>query len=135
MKNEMTKNLRSKIAYEATDWKLRATNAMLLAGVGMGPLANTNVFADEDSKKITKNSPTSLATDLLEVIVGLFPIIGGFMIVAGGIRLLLAYRNNQPDEYSGAGKDIVIGGAFLAFKLLFWNGIIKPYINGSKDIK
>ena len=124
MKNEMTKNLRSKIAYEATDWKLRATNAMLLAGVGMGPLASMNVFADG----VNKNDPSGLAKSMIGVIVGLFPIIGVFMIVAGAIRLLLAYRNNQPDEYSGAGKDIVIGGAFLAFKYLFWDNIISKYI-------
>lgn len=127
MKNEMTKNLRSKIVDQTTDWKLRATNAMLLAGVGMGPLASMNVFAVDVSDD-DKNDPSSLAKYMIDVIVGLFPIIGVFMIVAGAIRLLLAYRNNQPDEYSGAGKDIVIGGAFLAFKYLFWDAIISKYI-------
>ena len=116
---EITKTLKNKVSNEATDLKLRASNAVLLAGVGLGPLASINVFAEE------KDQSKNIVTDVLGTIVGLFPLIGIFLIVAGAVRLLLAYRNNQPDEFSGAGKDIIIGAAFIAFKLLFWNNLQK----------
>lgn len=45
--------------------------------------------------------------------------IGVFFILAGAVKLFLAYRNNNPDSQTEAAKDIVIGVGFVAFRMLY----------------
>ena len=65
---------------------------------------------------------------ILDPIVGLFPAIGGFFLASGGLKLILAYRNDQPEAQTGAAKDIVIGIALILFKTLLWTNVLKPMI-------
>lgn len=68
----------------------------------------------------TKAEAENLIFDIVDKVVDIFPFIGVFFVVAGGFKLIMAYRNDQPEAQSSAAKDIVIGVVFIAFKVLFW---------------
>lgn len=61
--------------------------------------------------------------DIIDAVMVIFPWIGGFFILSGGVKLFLAYRNDQPEAQAGAAKDIVIGIAFVAFDTLLGSTI------------
>lgn len=68
----------------------------------------------------TKADAENLIFDIVDKVVDIFPFIGVFFVVAGGFKLVMAYRNDQPEAQASAAKDIVIGVVFVAFKLMFW---------------
>lgn len=69
------------------------------------------------------NDPESIVDGILGVVVNIFPFIGAFFIVAGVFKLIMAYRNDNPEGQTGAAKDIVIGAVFVAFRVFVWNAI------------
>lgn len=84
--------------------------------------AGNTLTAKDNSKNLVQKS--------LEAIIDIFPWIGAFFVVAGGFKLVMAYRNDQPEAQTSAAKDIVIGAVFLAFKFLFWDAFMKSMIFG-----
>ncbi len=72
------------------------------------------VFAASEATNIVKN--------IIDAIMTMFPVIGVVLMLVGGFKLFMAFRNNQPDSYSDAAKDIVIGGILIGFKALIWSG-------------
>ena len=50
----------------------------------------------------------------------LFPAVGIVLALVGGFKLFMAFRNDQPDAYSGAAKDIVIGVVLATFATVVW---------------
>ena len=95
---------------------------MHLAKAKLGILAATAMTATPTMvhADATKADATNLIFDIVDKVVGIFPFIGVFFVVAGGFKLIMAYRNDQPEAQAGAAKDIVIGVVFIAFKVLFW---------------
>ena len=69
------------------------------------------------------SDPSNIVTTTIGTIVKIFPYVGGFFVVAGVFKLVMAYRNNNHEDQSSAAKDIVIGAVFIAFKLFIWNSI------------
>ena len=63
--------------------------------------------------------PKDIVGKAIGAIVAIFPFIGGFFIVAGVFKLVMAYRNNNPEDQSSAAKDIVIGAVFIGFAALW----------------
>ena len=66
------------------------------------------------------DGPGDLVLKAIDVVVDMFPFIGAFFVVAGVFKLILAYRNDQPEAQAGAAKDIVIGAVFIVFKTFVW---------------
>ena len=95
---------------------------MHLAKAKLGILAATAMTATPTMVHAgaTKGQATKLIFTIVDKVVGIFPFIGIFFVVAGGFKLIMAYRNDQPEAQAGAAKDIVIGVVFIAFKVLFW---------------
>lgn len=95
---------------------------MHLAKAKLGILAATTMTATPTMvhADATKGQATKLIFTIVDKVVGIFPFIGIFFVVAGGFKLIMAYRNDQPEAQAGAAKDIVIGVVFIAFKVLFW---------------
>lgn len=59
-------------------------------------------------------------TDIAGIVVDIFPLIGVFFIIAGGFKLIMAYRNDQPEAQTSAAKDIVIGVVLVVFRVFAW---------------
>lgn len=95
---------------------------MHLAKAKLGILAATAMTATPTivHAGATKGQATKLIFTIVDKVVGIFPFIGIFFVVAGGFKLIMAYRNDQPEAQAGAAKDIVIGVVFIAFRVLFW---------------
>ena len=93
-----------------------------LAKAKLGILAATAMSATPTlvHADATKADAENLIFDIVDKVVGFFPFIGVFFVVAGGFKLIMAYRNDQPEAQAGAAKDLVIGVVFIAFKVLFW---------------
>ena len=60
---------------------------------------------------------------IVEIVVDIFPLIGLFFVVAGGFKLVMAYRNDQPEAQTSAAKDIVIGVVLVLFRVFAWPAI------------
>lgn len=64
---------------------------------------------------------SSMIKSIIGAIMAIFPAIGVVIALVGAFKLFMAFRNDQPDAYSGAIKDIVIGGLLIGFKALIWD--------------
>lgn len=73
------------------------------------------------------NEATTKVIGLLDVIIDIFPAIGIGLALIGAFKLFMAFRNDQPDAYSGAIKDVAIGVVLIAFKTLIW-GTLKTMV-------
>ena len=60
---------------------------------------------------------------IADLVVDIFPWIGIFFVIAGALKLFLAYRNDQPEAQTGAAKDIVIGVVLIIFRAFAWPAI------------
>lgn len=65
----------------------------------------------------------SVVGSVADVVVNIFPFVGVFFVIAGVFKLIMAYRNDQPEAQASAAKDIVIGAVFLAFRIFAWTPI------------
>ena len=59
----------------------------------------------------------------VDMVVNIFPLVGAFFVVAGVFKLVMAYRNNQPEDQTTAAKDIVIGAVLIVFRAFAWTPI------------
>lgn len=81
------------------------------AGTILMNVAMVNVYADE-----LKEKAWTIINDVVQpIIIG----IGAFLAASGIIKMVLAYRNDQPEAQSAAAKDIVIGLAFVFCGFIF----------------
>ena len=97
-------------AYYAMPMKVYANNAGATGGTGGA-------------------TPKSVIISIMDTLIDVFPAIGVVLVAIGAYKLFMAFRNDQPDAYSGAAKDIVIGVVLLIFKVFIW-GKLKTTING-----
>lgn len=97
-------------AYYAMPMKVYANNAGATGGAG-------------------GTTPKSVIISIMDTLIDVFPAIGVVLVAIGAYKLFMAFRNDQPDAYSGAAKDIVIGVVLLIFKVFIWDKL-KTTING-----
>ena len=76
---------------------------------------NTNATSD--------TSIASIVGAIADVVISFFPFIGIFFVISGVFKLIMAYRNDQPEAQAGAAKDIVIGAVFIVFATVVWTPI------------
>jgi len=65
----------------------------------------------------------SMVTSIAEIVVDIFPLVGIFFVIAGAFKLIMAYRNDQPEAQTSAAKDIVIGVVLIVFRVFAWPAI------------
>jgi hypothetical protein len=106
------KNLLNKAKNLVNVAQARTALALAAAASVMGP---TVLAAGSD--------PKTLIQTIIGTIVKIFPFVGAFFVVSGVFKLVMAYRNDQPEAQSAAAKDIVIGAVFIVFALFIWQPI------------
>lgn len=104
---------------KAADLRLRAKTLVTAAVLGMAAAPRPVSAAGTD--------PGELVKAVIDVVVKIFPYVGAFFVVSGVFKLILAYRNDQPEAQAGAAKDIVIGAVFIVFAVFVWDPI-KTYV-------
>lgn len=61
---------------------------------------------------------------IIEDIMKLFPWIGVIFAVWGGVRIILALRNDgNPEAINGGARDLIVGIALIVFKAMFGDAI------------
>lgn len=108
----MKKNLANKLATALGKTKNMLTGAAMTAATAVPGIVNA-----------AGNDPGALVNGILDVVVGIFPFIGAFFVVAGVFKLIMAYRNDQPEAQTSAAKDIVIGAVFIVFRVFVWQAV------------
>ena len=68
-------------------------------------------------------NPAAIVKGICDVIVKIFPYVGAFFIISGVFKMIMAYRQDNPEAIAGAAKDIVIGAVFVVFKVFVWDAI------------
>lgn len=101
--------------------KTQITTALVMASVGSCALPGGIAHAEIGSGSA---SSEKLVTTVLDALVTLFPLIGIFFVLMGGAKVLNGIKNdNNPEAISAGAKDLVIGGALVAFRIFLWNPI------------
>lgn len=101
--------------------------AMALAGVGAVPAV---AFASGDvAATQADGGAKNMVYNIASVVVNIFPLVGIFFVLAGIFKLVMAYRQDNPEAQSSAAKDIVIGVVFIVFRVFVWN-TVKGAIGG-----
>lgn len=106
--------------------KTQITTALVMASVGSCALPGGIAHADlgKDSSGNGLSSPEGLVKAVLDALVNLFPLIGIFFVLVGGAKVLNGVKNdNNPEAISAGAKDLVIGGALVAFRAFLWGPI------------
>lgn len=113
------KNLFKKLATKIS--KCRNKIATLAAVITM---AIPQMAHAATTKTVNKDANAGgIVYDIADVVVGIFPFIGVFFVLAGVFKLVMAYRSDNPEGQSGAAKDIVIGIVFIAFRAFIWDAV------------
>lgn len=107
------KELGVKAQYLATSLALAMATAKVPVFAGNGSSIGSGAGDD----------PSAIVKEAINIVVKMFPYVGGFFIVAGLFKLFLAYRNDQPEAQAGAAKDIVVGAVFVVFAVFAWDPI------------
>lgn len=106
----------SNIRNKFTQYRNQAAIAMV--GAGAVPAV---AFANAQAKNMVYN--------IASVVVDIFPLVGIFFVLAGVFKLVMAYRQDNPEAQSSAAKDIVIGVVFIVFRAFVWT-IVRNAIGG-----
>ena len=122
-KEKMLANVGEKASKHINNAKLKALIASNAVMCALPQIA----MAGNETATGTKKNAKALVKAAIGVVVDIFPLIGGFFVVSGGFKLVMAYRGDNPEAQTGAAKDIVIGAVLIAFKVFVWNAL-KAYI-------
>ena len=109
---------------------LRAKGANLAltvsSGITTGILMSGTVYANDNSWNAGFKSGIkggNLMQSILDKVVHIFLFMGAFFVVSGVYKLVMAYKDNQPEQQNAAVRDIVIGVVLIVFDTVLWNPI------------
>lgn len=119
-------SLKEKIAGRMLFLKLLISTQIM-----MMPVTAAYAAGEGDTNKSGGNEVMNVIVKLIDIFIDFFPAIGIVIVVVGVYKLFMAFRNDQPDAYSGAAKDIAIGVVMIVFKVFVWNSISATLIGSS----
>ena len=97
--------------------KVKNKAQLIAAGLMCEAMLMQSSFAKATSGNGEADNVVKAAVDM---VVNIFPLVGAFFVVAGVFKLVMAYRNNQPEDQTTAAKDIVIGAILIVFRVFAW---------------
>lgn len=100
--------------------KVKNKAELLATGLMCEAMLMQSSFAKATSGSGEADNVVKTAVDM---VVNIFPLVGAFFVVAGVFKLVMAYRNNQPEDQTTAAKDIVIGAVLIVFRAFAWTPI------------
>lgn len=95
------------------------TRVAVAANMACLTLMTSPVFAVNRNN----NNPTSQAKDIANILVKIFPLMGGFFALSGVIKWVMAFRSEQPEQQASAVKEIIIGIVCIVFGSFLWGPI------------
>lgn len=84
-----------------------------------------NIFLMENGFVASAIDGSDKVKKVINQVMELFPWIGVIFAVWGGMRIILALRNDgNPEAINGGARDLIVGIALLLFKTLFGSTIV-----------
>lgn len=101
------------------------TRGAVAANMACLTLMTSPVFAANRGNGGNGNNgnPTSQAKDIANILVKIFPLMGGFFALSGVIKWVMAFRSEQPEQQASAVKEIIIGVVCIVFGSFLWDPI------------
>lgn len=72
---------------------------------------------------ISTTTVTNKAKSLADILTYIFPLMGGFFVLSGAIKWVMAFRSEQPEQQAAAVKELIIGLVCVVFKAFLWKPI------------
>lgn len=113
--------MKEKVAKLVTGTRAKVAMFAATVAAALPQIANAGMMGNAT----TDQDASSLVKSIIDVVVKIFPLVGAFFVVAGIFKLVMAYRNDQPEAQTAAAKDIVIGAVFIVFFGFVWTPISK----------
>lgn len=84
-----------------------------------------NIFLMENGFVASAIDGSDKVKKVINQVMELFPWIGVIFAVWGGMRIILALRNDgNPEAINGGARDLIVGIALIFFKALFGSTIV-----------
>lgn len=84
-----------------------------------------NIFLMENGFVASAIDGSDKVKKVINQVMELFPWIGVIFAVWGGMRIILALRNDgNPEAINGGARDLIVGIALILFKTLFGSAIV-----------
>lgn len=84
-----------------------------------------NIFLMENGFVASAIDGSDKVKKVVNQVMELFPWIGVIFAVWGGMRIILALRNDgNPEAINGGARDLIVGIALILFKTLFGSTIV-----------
>lgn len=84
-----------------------------------------NIFLMENGFVASAIDGSDKVKKVINQVMELFPWIGVIFAVWGGMRIILALRNDgNPEAINGGARDLIVGIALILFKILFGSTIV-----------
>jgi hypothetical protein len=84
-----------------------------------------NIFLMENGFVASAIDGSDKVKKVINQVMELFPWIGVIFAVWGGMRIILALRNDgNPEAINGGARDLIVGIALILFKALFGSTIV-----------
>lgn len=84
-----------------------------------------NIFLMENGFVASAIDGSDKVKKVINQVMELFPWIGVIFAVWGGMRIILALRNDgNPEAINGGARDLIVGVALILFKTLFGSTIV-----------
>lgn len=72
---------------------------------------------------VSTGDATNKAKSIADVLTYIFPLMGGFFVLAGLVKWVMAFRSEQPEQQASATKEIIIGIVCIVFKVFLWDAV------------
>ena len=106
---------KAKVVGVATSASLALMNAPITAHA-----SNTADLTFDGNLDPTVTGPIN---QIIRVLMGVMGAVGIFFVLSGAFKLVMAYRNDQPEAQAAAAKDLVIGIVLVLFGTIFTIGL------------
>lgn len=84
-----------------------------------------NIFLMENGFVASAIDGSDKVKKVINQVMELFPWIGVIFAIWGGMRIILALRNDgNPEAINGGARDLIVGIALILFKTLFGSTIV-----------
>ena len=87
--------------------------------IGLASTAVAMAMANPYGLLASNDKASGIVKGIAGTVIMIFPLVGIFFVIAGVFKLVLAYRNDQPESQTAAAKDIVIGAVLIGFSIIW----------------
>ena len=96
-----------------------------ISTIGYSLWAKANMFLMEHGFVASAIEGSDKVKTVINQVMELFPWIGVVFAVWGGMRIVIAIRNDgNPEAINGGARDLIVGIALILFKTLFGSTIV-----------